>query len=138
MPSRRARSRSARLSALEMRNESVSSCMPPNVSNGYRKAIHPTLEETPTRLAGWLRRGELLAHVARDVADLHRRERRAESRHRVAPFAHGLEHDRGALQRLERRTAAVPAFALLAVAEHARGVVDGLAGGDVGGARRAR
>src|SRR5262249_51877654 len=67
---------------------------------------------------------ELAGHVAGNIADLRRCERAAECGHVAAALADGLHHDGRVPDRLQRRTAAVAAFALLAVAEHARGVED--------------
>ena len=71
---------------------------------------------------------EHLRHVGRDVADLLRRQRaRAERWHVVAAFAHDLQHRVDVRRRGQARAAAVAAFALLAVTEHARRVVHHLA-----------
>src|SRR5690606_23640411 len=59
------------------------------------------------------RSGELLGDVCRDVADLLRRQRARERRHRIAPFAHDLDDEARGPRGRERDAAAVAAFTAL-------------------------
>src|SRR5688572_12335915 len=70
--------------------------------------------------------------IGRDVANLFRGQRRAELRHRVAALADDLHDQVGVRCGGEYLAAAVSAFASLAMAEHARGVVDDFARGGIG------